>query len=80
MKADELRKMEGLDKAIAILTRKGIAETCGVTTAAITNWRTRGVPAECCLPIMRATKGFVTVFELRPDVFSTPEEICKKCV
>jgi len=35
----------------------------------VSNWKERGVPAERVLDIERATKGFVTRYELRPDLY-----------
>jgi DNA-binding transcriptional regulator YdaS (Cro superfamily) len=39
------------------------------TPEAVTNWKRRGIPPEHCLAIQKATKGEVTVHDLRPDVF-----------
>lgn len=35
----------------------------------VNNWRNRGVPAERCLAIEEVTKGTVSRYDLRPDVF-----------
>lgn len=40
----------------------------------VTNWSKRGVPAERCIAIERATNGAVTRYELRPDVFGDPPD------
>ncbi len=45
-----------------------LAAALGVTVQVVTNWRTRGVPAERCPAIERATGGAVRCEELRPDV------------
>jgi DNA-binding transcriptional regulator YdaS (Cro superfamily) len=47
--------------------RAQISSALGVSTQAITNWKSVGVPAIHCLTIERATNGVVTRQELRPD-------------
>lgn len=44
-----------------------------LTTAAVWNWRNRGVPAEYCIAIERELAGKVRRSELRPDIYP-PEE------
>ena len=49
-----------------------LAATIGRTQPDISKWLHRdkqGVPAEVCIAIERATRGRVTRYELRPDVF-----------
>lgn len=53
------------------LTVREIADLCGITVQAVYKWwkSNRGIPAEYCLKIEQATKGEVTRYDLRPDVF-----------
>lgn len=61
--------MEALSKAIDAAKGVGaLAAAIGVAQTAVSNWKARGtVPSEQCPAIERATKGAVTVEELRPD-------------
>jgi len=62
--------MKGLERAVKLLGRIGVAKATGVDTAeAVSNWKSRGVPPGRCLAIQIATKGEVTVHDLRPDIF-----------
>ena len=45
-----------------------VANICGVKAPSVSEWRTRGIPADRCSAIERATSGAVTCEELRPDV------------
>ena len=45
-----------------------VARMTGVAPPSVTAWRTRGIPPDRCPDIERATKGAVTVEQLRPDV------------
>lgn len=45
-----------------------LAVAMGITAQRVSNWVERGVPAERCPDIERATGGAVTCEELRPDV------------
>lgn len=59
----------------AIKTAGGItrlAEAIGISPQHLCNWRSRGIPAERVLPIVRATGGAVTPYELRPDIYPDP--------
>ena len=62
----------GLDKAIeAVGGPAKLAAAIGVKPQVVTNWRSRGVPAEQCPAIERATRDVgkpVLCEELRPDV------------
>ena len=52
-----------------------LAEACGQPRQAVDRWRRTGkVPAHHCIPIEVATKGAVTRYELRPDVFGKQEK------
>lgn len=44
------------------------ARELNATPQQVSNWRSRGVPAEQCPKIERITKGAVKCEELRPDV------------
>ena len=60
---------DGLQRAIDLkggLTH--LAHEIGVTAQVVSNWRTRGVPAEQCPAIERATNRAVRCEDLRPDV------------
>jgi DNA-binding transcriptional regulator YdaS (Cro superfamily) len=57
-----------LDVAAALIGGRAVlASALGVTSAAIGNWKTRGVPVEHCIAIERASSGAVTCEQLRPD-------------
>lgn len=62
-----------IDRVIAHLgSQQALADALGIRSPSISEWRARGargIPAERCLPIERATGGAVTRYELRPDVF-----------
>jgi DNA-binding transcriptional regulator YdaS (Cro superfamily) len=60
-----------LDRAIAAVGgASALARALGLPWAStVTNWAARGVPADRCLPIERATGGAVTRYDLRPDIF-----------
>jgi DNA-binding transcriptional regulator YdaS (Cro superfamily) len=45
-----------------------VARMTGVKTPSVIEWRRRGIPPDRCPSIERATRGTVTVEELRPDV------------
>lgn len=47
--------------------RETLAKAIGVTTAALGNWKARGVPIQRCIAIERATHGAVTRRDLRPE-------------
>ena len=69
--------MDALDRAVEILgTQDALAEALGIRSPSISEWRSRGrVPTERCLGIERATKGKVTRYELRPDVFGKQPKV-----
>lgn len=46
-----------------------LAKKVGVTQAAVSNWKARGVPASRVLAIEAATSGKVSRHELRPDLY-----------
>lgn len=45
-----------------------LSERIGATAQRLSNWKVRGVPAEHCPAIERATGGAVRCEDLRPDV------------
>jgi len=58
-----------VDKAaVACGGASHLARALGVSVQVICNWRSRGVPAERCPDIERATAGVVRCEDLRPDV------------
>ncbi|WP_447593586.1 YdaS family helix-turn-helix protein [Aquipseudomonas campi] len=59
-----------LETAIAAVgSAKTLAEKVGVTPMAITQWKTRGVPAHRVRSVVNACGGVVSAFDLRPDIF-----------
>lgn len=61
--------MTAIERAISDVGGSGVlAEILAVSPQAITNWKSRGVPAERCPTIERATNGAVRCEDLRPDV------------
>ncbi len=66
-----LREMKAIEQAVSVLggTSKAAA-ALGVWPQSVTNWKARGrAPANQCIAIEAATKGAVTRYDLRPDVF-----------
>jgi DNA-binding transcriptional regulator YdaS (Cro superfamily) len=60
--------MDAIQRAIeSVGGLKALADVCGVTPQAVFKWR-KGVPAERCPAIERATNGQVRCEDLRPDV------------
>lgn len=51
-----------------------LAACCGVTPQAVFKWINKRAPADRCIQIETATKGQVTRYELRPDVFGVPKK------
>lgn len=62
---------EGLLKAIKLAggKKKHLAEALGVTPMTVTQWCSRGVPAEQARKIEEHFGGEVTRAEIRPDLF-----------
>lgn len=61
--------MKPIERAIYIaggLTE--LSRRLGLSPQVVSNWRTRGVPAEKCPDIERETNGEVRCEELRPEV------------
>lgn len=62
--------MDALQRAIEAaggLTR--LAERIGVSPQVVSNWRSRGIPADRVLAVERASDGKVSRSELRPDLY-----------
>lgn len=49
-----------------------VARLFGITSQAVSQWEV--IPPDRCIPIEQATKGQITRYEMRPDVFGTAEE------
>lgn len=70
MPAGMFMKKTPLETAIeAVGTAKVLAEKVGVTPMAITQWKSRGVPAHRVRAVVDACAGAVTAEQLRPDIF-----------
>ena len=50
-----------------------LASICKITPQAAHKWVNTQVPANRCIQIEQATNGAVTRYELRPDVFGSPD-------
>lgn len=69
---EEIENQEPTALEIAIDKVGGLTELAKLIKSkpqVIVNWRKRGVPPERCGDIERATAGFVTRAQLRPDIF-----------
>ncbi|CAK0741312.1 Helix-turn-helix domain-containing protein [Gammaproteobacteria bacterium] len=65
--------MSILSSLISEIGLQSFASQAGVTYQAVRKWERAGVPAERVLPIVRATQGRVTPYELRPDLYPDPD-------
>lgn len=64
-----------LEKAIAIIgSKRQFAIKLKVDRQNIYNWLSKGLPAEWVLPIEKITKGQITRYELRPDIYPKEEK------
>lgn len=64
---------EPLNRAIALIGLTALAKAAGVKPPTVHVWlRTGRTPAERCLRVEQATRGQVTRYELRPDVYGAP--------
>ena len=63
--------MNHIERAISIFgTQQSMAKACGVSQVTIHKWLIgTKVRPENALSIQKATKGEVTVHDLRPDIF-----------
>ncbi len=67
--------MSALDKAIDILGGvQATADHFNLTDMAVRQWRDREIPGKHCIAIERLTNGAVTCFDLRPDIFTNPQQ------
>lgn len=71
--------VKALQRAIVICkTQKNLARLCGVTQQQIPKWLKKGVPHPRVLKVEWATKGLVTRYELRPDLYPDDYESSRK--
>jgi DNA-binding transcriptional regulator YdaS (Cro superfamily) len=67
--------MNAFDRAIeAAGGVSALAKKLGVKQPRVSNWRTRGVPAEFAIPIERAVEGAVTRAEISPRMYPPSDE------
>jgi DNA-binding transcriptional regulator YdaS (Cro superfamily) len=69
-----------LEKAIAIIGgTNATARALGIKPPSVSKWLRKGrAPAERCRDIEKLTKGKVTRYELRPDVFGAKVSTARK--
>lgn len=68
-----------IEQAVFIVgSQAGLARALGVSVPCIHQWRNgeRPVPAGRCLAIEKATKGKVSRYVLRPDIYGEPADPC----
>jgi DNA-binding transcriptional regulator YdaS (Cro superfamily) len=59
---------KSLERAIAIVgSKRQVAIKLGITAQAVGQWDR--CPVDRCLALERMTKGLVTRYDLRPDIF-----------
>ncbi len=62
-----------LNNAIRLVgSQTAMANIIGVAPMAVYQWRTKGLPAERVLAVEAATRGRVSRYELRPDIYPPP--------
>lgn len=67
------REKVAINKAIHLLDGvTNVAKMMGVTYPCVIGWRKRKLPVKYVIPIEKATKGAVTRYDLRPDLY--PED------
>lgn len=67
-------RMDALNEAIKSLgSQAALAKAMGVTPMAVSQWKSRGVPAERVLALEAATGGRVLRHEIRPDIYPPPD-------
>lgn len=68
-----------IEQAVAILGSQALlARSIGVSAPCVYQWVNgkRPVPARRCLAIEKATKGKVSRYDLRPDIYGEPADPC----
>lgn len=64
--------IDALKKAIKTIgSQRRLSKNLGISSQRVNHWvnRDKKVPGEFCIAIEKLTKGKVTRFELRPDIF-----------
>ena len=69
-----LHCMDALNRAIATApSQRAFADLVGVTPALLSMWKSRGeVPPRHVLAVERASRGQVSRYEIRPDLYGDP--------
>lgn len=68
-----LSVMSGLTLAIkAAGSQTELARRLGTSVMRVGNWKRRGVPPEEVIPVVRAVRGAVRPYDLRPDIYPDP--------
>ncbi|CAK0773300.1 transcriptional repressor of cell division inhibition gene dicB [Gammaproteobacteria bacterium] len=70
------RRNPAISKACFLVgSQAKIARALGITAPTVNQWisRARPIPPERVLPIVRATHGRITPYELRPDLYPDPD-------
>lgn len=67
--------IELIDQACRLLgSQEALAAALRIKSPSISEWRLRGrVPAVRCIPIESVTKGVITRYQLRPDIFGNAQ-------
>lgn len=68
--------MNHLERAADLLgSQKSLAESIGVSAVFVSQMISgvKQIPPRLCLPIEEATEGAVTRYDLRPDIFGSPD-------
>ncbi|WP_445083893.1 YdaS family helix-turn-helix protein [Candidatus Vondammii sp. HM_W22] len=67
--------MTPLKRVISVYGREYIARATSVKSLpVISRWVREGVPTKHCKAIEDSTNDLVTAYELRPDIFPTPDQ------
>lgn len=66
----KITKNKALKKVIDLIgSQSELARQVGVTQQTVFNWLKKQTPAKRVLQIEKLTKGVVTRYELRPDIY-----------
>ncbi len=57
------------DKFKKIMSKAELARQLGITPMAVSQWRNRDIPAKYVLKIEALTKGQISRYEMRPDLY-----------